>query len=353
LENDNYTYKEIMAQIESWEKAYSDIVDGKIGLDLNIFSDEYNEIIFFGCGSSYNLAMSASFFTKSLQNERSCLALPSSELLVNTDTYISKDRRYLIVGFSRSGETTESINAVKQLQGRKNITSLTFSCKEESTIASFSDNHFICRDTVEKSIVMTKSFSTMLFAYCLMLTKSLDKKEMLNEFKYLIDYLNENISNLFGDIESYLAKNNFGSYFVLGSGFNYGLAVEADLKMKEMSQTPSYSYHLYEFNHGPKSLLDKDSLCLILTLGKNLFKNEEIIKEILNLSSKVIVIGSRDVEIADNKKINYLLYNSDFKFDIIKSFINIPVFQILAYIKTMKENLDPDKPKNLGYTMVI
>ena len=353
MENKNYTYKEIATQVESWRKAYSNIVDGKIGLDLNIFSDNYDEIIFFGCGSSYNLAMSASFFTKSLFSGRSCLALPSSELLINTDVYINKNKKYLIVGFSRSGETTESINVVKQLKGRNNITSLTFSCKEGSTIASFSSNNFICRDTVEKSIVMTKSFSTMLFAYCLMLTRFIGNKEMLAEFKYLIDYLNENISNLFGDIENYLDKNSFSSYFVLGSGFNYGLSVEADLKMKEMSQAPSYSYHLYEFNHGPKSLLNKKSLCLILTLSRNLFKNEEIIKEILNLGSKVIVIGSRNAEITDNENINYILDDSESKFDIIKSFINIPVFQILAYIKTIKEDLNPDKPKNLDYTMVI
>lgn len=342
-----------MTQVESWRKVYSDVAGKKASSDLNIFSDDYDEIIFFGCGSSYNLSQSASFFTKSLWDGKSCLALPSSELLVNTNTYINKDKKYLIVGFSRSGETTESINAVKKLQGRKNITSLTFSCKEGSTISSFSDSHFLCRGAVEKSIVMTVSFSAMLFAYCLMLAKSFNNKEMLNEFKYLIDYLDENISNLFGDIESYLDKNNFSSYFVLGSGFNYGLAVEADLKMKEMSQTPSYSYHLYEFNHGPKSLLDKESFCLILTLGKNLFKNEEVINEILNLGSKVMVIGSRNINEADDKNINYLLYDSDFKFDIIKSFINIPVFQILAYIKTMKESLDPDRPKNLDYTMKI
>lgn len=353
MENENYTYKEIITQVESWKKVYEDIVVEKIDLDLNIFSDGYDEIIFFGCGSSYNLSQSASFFTKSLLNGRSCLALPSSELLINTDVYINKSKKYLIIGFSRSGETTESINVVKKLKGKNNIKSLIFTCKKGSAITGFSDNHFICRDAAEKSIVMTVSFSSMLFAYCLMLTKFMDNKEMLAEFKYLIDYLNENISNLFSNIESYLNKNNFSSYFVLGSGFNYGLAVEADLKMKEMSQTPSYSYHLYEFNHGPKSLLDKDSLCLILTLGKNLFKNEEIIKEILNLGSKVIVIGSNGIDRADDKNINYLLYDSDFKFDIIKSFINIPVFQILSYIKTIKKNLNPDKPNNLDYTMKI
>ena len=342
-----------MTQVESWRKVYNSVVGEKVSLDLNIFSDNYDEIIFFGCGSSYNLSQSASFFTKSLLDGRSCFALPSSELLINTDVYINKDKKYLIVGFSRSGETTESVNVVRLLKDRQNVTSFTFSCKENNTISKFSDYHFMCRGITEKSIAMTVSFSSMLIAYCLMLVKLLDKKEMLEEFKYLIDYLNENISKLYNDIENYLNNNSFSSYFVLGSGFNYGLAVEADLKMKEMSQVPSYSYHLHEFNHGPKSLITKESLCLNLTWSKNLFKNEEIIKEILNLGSKVLLVGRKDISIIDSKDINYLLSDSNFKFDIIKSFINIPVFQILAYIKTIRENLDPDKPKNLDYTMII
>ena len=342
-----------MTQVESWRKVYSDVVGEKVSLDLNIFSDNYDEIIFFGCGSSYNLSQSASFFTKSLLDGQSCFALPSSELLINTDIYINKDKKYLIVGFSRSGETTESINVVKLLKDRQNVTSFTFSCKENNTISKFSDYHFICKGAAEKSIVMTVSFSSMLIAYCLMLTKLLNNKDMLNEFKDLSNYLGENISKLFDDVEYYIDKNNFSSYFVLGSGFNYGLAVEADLKMKEMSQTPSYSYHLYEFNHGPKALIDKESLSLILTLSKSLFKTEEIIKEILNLGSKVLLVGNKDISIVDSKNIDYLLSDSNFKFDIIKSFINIPIFQILAYIKTIKENLNPDKPKNLDYTMMI
>lgn len=352
MENENYTYREIINQAKSWKKVYEDIVE-KIDLDLNIVFDDYDEILFFGCGSSYNLSQSASFFTKAMLNGRSCLALPSSELLINTDVYINKSKKYLIIGFSRSGETTESINVVKKLRGKDNIKFLVFTCKEKSTIESFSDYCFTCRDSVEKSVVMTASFSSMLFAYCLLLTKFINNKEMLTEFKYLINFIEEKIYYLFNDIKNYLDKNDFNSYFVLGSGFNYGLSVEADLKMKEMSQTPSYSYHLYEFNHGPKSLINKESLCLILTLSKNLFKKEEIIKEILNLGSKVLVIGSNIIDEVDNKNINYLLYDSNFKFDIIKSFINIPIFQILAYVKTIKKNLNPDKPRNLDYITKI
>ena len=353
LKNSNNTYDEIMSQIESWEKIYEDIVYEKIDLDLNIFSQNYDEIIFFGCGSSYNLSQSASFFTKSLLDGKSCLALPSSELLVNTDTYISKDKKYLVIGFSRSGETGESIDVIKKLAKNTNMVIFTISCKEDSSIVNLSNNHFTCRDTTEKSIVMTKSFSAMLLAYCLILTKSLGNEEMIVEFKYLIDYLSSNINMLYESIDKYVSSNYFSTYFVLGSGVNYGLAVEADLKMKEMSQVSSYSYYLYEFNHGPKSLINKESLCLILTLSKNLFKVEKIIEEILKLGSKVIVVGCRNIEGVNDMNINYILDDSNFKIDIIKSFINIPVFQILAYLNTIKKNLNPDKPKNLSYIAKI
>lgn len=351
MKNESHTYKEILSQVESWKEIYNDIVDKEI--DLSIFSHDYDEVIFFGCGSSYNLSQSASFFTRSLWDGKSCFSIPSSELLISTDTYISKNKKYLVIGFSRSGETSESVNVVKMLKEKNNVKSFTFSCKENSSISNFSDYHFICRGAIEKSIVMTVSFSAMLFGWCFILTKFLERKDMLNEFKYLVNYLDENIYRLFDDIENYLEGNDFSSYFVLGSGFNYGLALEADLKMKEMSQTPSYSYHLYEFNHGPKSLVDENSLCLILTLNKYLFKIEDIIKEILSLSSRILVVGSKDVNINEDKNIKYLFYDSNFKSDFIKSFINIPVFQILAYQKTIKNNLNPDKPKNLSYTMKI
>ncbi len=352
MEDNNFTYKEIMTQFESWNKVYDDIVNKKVELDLNIFSSGYDEIIFFGCGSSYNLSQSASFFTKMRLNGISCIALPSSELLINTDTYIKEDRKYLIIGFSRSGETAESINILKKLKKIKNIISFIFTCKKGSTILNFSNNSFICRGAEEKSIVMTVSFSSMLFAYCLMLTKYLNKKDMLFEFRYLIDYISKNINKLFENINNYVNGNYFNNYFALGSGFNYGLAVEADLKMKEMTQIPSYSYYLHEFNHGPKSLLDKDCLCLILNSNRNLYKNAEIIDSISSLGSKVLIIGYRNIDHIENKSINYLLFNSDFKFNTIKSFINIPAFQILAYIKTIKENLNPDEPRHLDYTIV-
>lgn len=355
MKNDNYTYKEIMSQAETWKEVYEDIVSGRISLNLSFLSDKYDEIMFFGCGSSYNLSLAASFFTKTLMKGQSCSALPSSELLINPDVYISKNKKYLLIGFSRSGETVETIDVLKRLKERykNNIVSFTLSCIRENKISNFSDYNFVCRNAVEKSIVMTVSFSSMLLAYCLILLKYAGNRKMLNELWSFINYMDSNISNIFNDIESYMEANDFDIYFVLGSGFNYGLAVEADLKMKEMSQTSSYSYHLYEFNHGPKSLVDKNTLCLILALNKSFYKIENVINAILALNGKVLLIGNKDAFKINNGGMSYFMFGSEFESGLITSFLSIPIFQILAYLKTIKKKLDPDRPKNLSYTTRI
>ncbi|GAH97204.1 unnamed protein product, partial [marine sediment metagenome] len=63
MERQNYTYGEIINQVEKWKIIYNDITGKDFVLHLKIFSDKYDEIIIFGCGSSYNLSKSASFFT--------------------------------------------------------------------------------------------------------------------------------------------------------------------------------------------------------------------------------------------------------------------------------------------------
>jgi glucosamine 6-phosphate synthetase-like amidotransferase/phosphosugar isomerase protein len=72
--------------------------------------------------------------------------------------------------------------------------------------------------------------------------------------------------------------------------------------------------------------------------------------EILNLGSKVLLIGD-SIKKINKKNIYYLLCNRKINFDFIEAFINIPIFQILAYIKTINKKLNPDKPLNLTYTV--
>ena len=277
---------------------------------------------------------------------------PPSELLINPGTYIKENKKYLTIGFSRSGETTESIEVVKRLKKKNNVTLYMFSAVKNSKIINLAKNHFICRGAVEKSVAMTKAYTSFLFAYCVVLTRFLGRKDILSEFEYLIKYLKNNMDNLFNKINNYLKNVQFNTFFALGSGFNYGIAVEADLKMKEMSQTQAYSYYLHEFNHGPKTMANDESLILILTLNKDLFRVEKVLDDIISLNSKILIVSGEDLT-NKNENVHFLLEDLDFKFDLVRSFVNVPVFQILAYIQALKKNLNPDRPINLNFTTKI
>jgi glutamine---fructose-6-phosphate transaminase (isomerizing) len=343
----NFTREEIASQIDSWEKIYIKIQSGDFKAGDQIFKNHYDSIILFGCGSSYNLAMSAAFYTNFLTDNKA-IAVPSSELLFNKEAYIKKNKKYLLVGFSRSGETTESINVVKNLQ---NIPNLIFTCREKNSLTEISEYSFYCDGAEEKSVVMTKSFSSMLFAFSFLLAKVMGISNLVKEFKELIDYMNIKTAGLFNIIDEFIKTKSFDKFFSLGSGFNYGLAVEADLKTKEMTQIPSYSYHVMEFNHGPKSLVDNGGLILFMTV--NSYFTDSIFsmyEDFSKLGSEIVLIGNNDYKKNPYGKITRVLPDESFKSDLIRAFINIPVFQIMSYYKTLSLGLDPDKPRNLDYT---
>jgi glucosamine--fructose-6-phosphate aminotransferase (isomerizing) len=344
----DYTFTEILNQPKALKAAYYDIIDRDAGADF--LKNPYDELILFGCGTDYNLCQSAVFFSKSLTKDKSFQALPSSELLLNPETYINKDKRYLLVGFSRSGETTESIDIVKKFKNSPNINTFIFTARGDSAIVKLADSSFISKESLEKSIAMTQAYTCFLFSYCLILAKILNRKDIVSEFKDLADFLNSNIDKLFAEIRSYADTASFRKCFVLGSGFNYGIAVEADLKMKEMALVESYSYHLHEFIHGPKTLVDNESLCLILTLDKGSPASKDVLKELLGYGSKLLTVDCKDLLKDENGSIYNIINNPGFKIDMVRSFLNIPVFQILAYSKAIGKGLNPDKPRNLNYT---
>ena len=307
-------------------------------------------MIFFGCGTDYNLCHSAAFYSRALAGDKNFLALPSSELLLSTETYINRNKRYIVAGFSRSGETTESIDVLKKLMDMQNISTFIFSARKNSTITGIAKHSYVCDKLQEKSIAMTKAYTGFLFAYCLALAKHLERKDIIGDFKKLVDYFSANTERMFSEVENLHWLPEFSRYFVLGSGFNYGIAVEADLKMKEMAATDAYSYHLHEFIHGPKTLVNSGSLCLMLVSDYLSSSITEIIEELLDLGSKILAVGYENILKIKNPNYYNIKIETDFKTGFAKPFINIPVFQMLAYARAVKKGLNPDSPKNLNFT---
>ena len=118
--------------------------------------------------------------------------------------------------------------------------------------------------------------------------------------------------------------------------------------MKEMSQTQSYSYYVHEFNHGPKTMADERSLIMLLTPVMGFYRMEKVLGDILALDSNVFIVSGSNIK--GERDAFVLMPDPGFKSELVLSFINIPVFQLLAYINAARKSMDPDRPRNLNFT---
>ena len=293
-----------------------------------------------GCGTSYYLAQSGS----ALLNEvGESVAIPGGEAIISPGQL--PDEVDVIVPVSRSGESTETVKAAEALQERyPDATVLGLTCTEGSAIHELADVPVISREGAEESVVMTKSFSSMLlaFEYVARLLAS-DEDDVSAAFHSLpvdselvLDRADETAREL-GE------QTDFEKSFFLGSGELFGLASEAMLKFEEMTLSWTKAYHTLEFRHGPQSIADEDTLVTTFVPERRLDLHADLIEDAAELGATTLAIGTADaldavaadytVEIPARETPGLSLY--------------APPFQLLGYYRAVAEGLDPDEPQNL------
>ena len=286
------------------------------------------EVVYTGCGSSHFLSQPLAMATTRLGGRG--LSVPCSELLYAKENYpIGKPE--LLVAISRSGETTEAINALESLNTKRfAITAY------ESTLSRKADYSLIV-PAREESVVMTHSFPAFYFAYIQLLLSSFGEET----------YDAELVSELTGEVlksESYIKELvdgfDFRNVIFLGSGILYPVALEAMLKMKEMAIFWSEAYPTFEVRHGFKSIADEGTL-VVLLVEKPFDWHEKLTKEFQGQGAKVLTVGRKDtgadyfIEVPElSPPGNLVLYT--------------PVIQLLAYYKAVKRGLNPDNPRFLS-----
>ncbi len=286
------------------------------------------EVVYTGCGSSHFLSQPLAMATTRLGGRG--VALPCSELLYAKENYpIGKPE--LLVAISRSGETTEAINALESLDVPKfAITAY------ESTLSRKADYSLIV-PAREESVVMTHSFPAFYFVYIQLLLHSFGKET----------YDAELVSELTGEVlksEDYIKEIvdgfDFRNVIFLGSGILYPVALEAMLKMKEMAIFWSEAYPTFEVRHGFKSIADEGTL-VVLLVEDPFDWHGKLTKEFQGQGAKVLTVGRKDtgadyfIEVPElSPPGNLVLYT--------------PVIQLLAYYKAVKRGLNPNNPRFLS-----
>jgi glucosamine--fructose-6-phosphate aminotransferase (isomerizing) len=340
-----FTLEEILSQPETWERTLTEL--SKIDFSSLPKLSDYDAVIFTGCGSTYYLSIWAARLMRRIQGINA-EALPASELWYSSKSWISPYKKVLLVAVSRSGDTSETLQAVKIFNDQKIGKSISITCYPESQLPRLSHQSIITSAGQEKSIVQTRSFSNMMLAARFLIYGGTQGgataiKEFSKEF---IDKYREKAVRIGRDL-------GLERFFFLGDGPLFGLASETMLKMKEMSLSYSEAYHFLEFRHGPMSMINNQSLVIALLSDFAVDFELGVIKDMKKTGAKILAIGPSEAIFKDEKLFDYAFPIEDHVFRTFYDLLYLPLLQLVAFERSLSKGLNPDKPHNLSAVVKI
>jgi glucosamine--fructose-6-phosphate aminotransferase (isomerizing) len=328
-----YTWQEIQSQPEAWSAALKKLHE--YSLDPASSKPEGGDVIFTGCGSTYYLALSAAAVTQGLTG-LTCRALPASELWLNPQSAYPQGKTTLIA-ISRSGETTETLNACRAFLEDKRGNLLTFSCYADQPLAKMGRLNIVLDSAQERSVAQTRAFSTLFLGTLALAIHWSGREDLIPELAQLPE-MGQKVLGKSAEVTEELGRDkNADRFYWLGSGSRYGLACEASLKMKEMSLTHSEPFHFLEFRHGPKSMVTPSARVIGLVSSANASREKTVLNEIKELGGKIKSVAERDAELAFESGLGEPIHDILF----------LPVAQSIAFHRSISKGLNPDLPTNL------
>ena len=348
MKNSELTYKEIYGQPVSFQ-AINDTFDTIFKTLDEVFAEKYDEVIFTGCGTSLYLAQ-ASAHAFSTCTGISAKGMCCSELYYFPETYVGNGKKVLVVPMTRKSYTTEVRMAIDKVRSYPGVKSLAITCDPDSS--KYNDYMLLSPETPEDSVIMTRSFTSMIYLAVVMSYYVGGKKEKIEQLK---DYAANAESFLKATDEmakKIVAEHPECNLFItLGQGINYGIANECMNKMKEMSLSNSEAYYTLEYRHGPMSLVDDKTLIILLGNDDTVDGDAKLLTQMKEYGAKVLAIGNNASK--DFTDVDYTL-DMPYGYD---SLQNAPIIgfigQLIGYYVAELKNLNADSPRHLTQAIVI
>jgi len=323
------TYREIKSQPVAWVEAFEVVSAATFPK-----AEDYCEVIFTGCGSTYYLSLAAAGLYQELTG-RAARAVPAGELFLNSQTVLT-DNKTLLVAISRSGTTTETVKAVEKFKQEKRGEVVVISNYDEA-LSRFADVNILIPKGQEESVAQTRSFASNYVAATAFSAQMAGRRDLLDSMAAL-PKVGERLIQDFESAARQIGENlAFDRFYFLGSGIRYGLACEVNLKMKEMTLTHSEPFHFLEFRHGPMSMVNKKAVVVGLISETN-FKHEmTVLNEMKALGGKIVALGESGVDVAFRSGVS----------ESVRSVLYLPVLQLMAFYRSLAKEFNPDRPNNL------
>lgn len=345
--NSEITYNEIYKQPESFE-AINNTLEDIYGVLDKAFAEDYDELIFTGCGTSLYLAQAAAHAFSSY-NAIPSKAVCCSELYYFPETFV-KNRKVLVLPITRKSYTTEVRMAIDKVRSYPGVKSLAITCDQDSAL--YNDFMILSPDTAEDSVIMTRSFTSMVYLAAVMAMYAGGKKDEIAAMAGYGDSARDALKKMDDLAKSIITEHEELNLFItLGQGINYGVANECMNKMKEMGLSNSEAYFSLEYRHGPMSLVDKNTLIIFLSHSETVKEDAKLLAQMKEYGAVTVAIGNTSS--ADLKDADYCLdlpygYNDTQNAAII-GFIG----QFIGYYIAEKKGIDADSPRHLSQAIVI
>jgi glutamine---fructose-6-phosphate transaminase (isomerizing) len=279
-------------------------------------------------------------------------ALPASELLLFPDLSQLNVSDIQTVIISRSGRTSEAVRAAELLTNRHKLPTLGVTCANDSELSKACKLTIALPSADEKSMVMTRSFSSMLLTLLQLAASQSGARSISFSFADTSAALSSRIQSFHERVESFVASRPFADYIYLGQGPFYPIAREAALKITEMSCSYAQPYHTLEFRHGPKSVVAPET-CLTFFLSESGMQAEsEVLVEMKELGGTIIAICNRAPEAV--RRASDLVFEVEAnvpELALLAPFI-VPA-QLLGFHTGVKKGFNPDEPKNLSRVVIL
>ncbi|MBV8053253.1 MAG: SIS domain-containing protein [Acidobacteriaceae bacterium] len=344
-----YSLAEILSQPQCWSSCLTKVRESGILEEVRDRFIDCDEYILIGCGSSYYVALCAAATMTSFGVR--ARALPASELLLYPDLVLAGSKRSVPLLISRSGQTSEVLQAAELLRSRS-IATLAISCVEHQALEQLASVTITLPAADEKSTVMTRSFTSMLLVLQALAATLAKRPDISKLLARLPDLATPAFADLPEKVRAFVAQHRFADYVCLGQGPFFGLACEYALKVTEMSVSYAQVFHTLEFRHGPKSIVAPEVLLVFILSEQGQQAECDMLEEMKSLGGTILVVANH----ADKRVRAAADLLIDLAIDAPEITTLAPMLvtgQLLGLYSGLKKNLDPDSPRNLSRAVIL
>ncbi|MCX4026799.1 glutamine--fructose-6-phosphate transaminase (isomerizing) [Endozoicomonas sp. SM1973] len=332
------------------------IIEESFGPNAKELFSKTEAVQIIACGTSYHAGMVARYWFEEIAGIQ-CNIEIASEFRYRK-SFVPKN--CLFVTISQSGETADTLAALRLAKETGYMASLSICNVPGSSLVRESDLSFMTRAGAEIGVASTKAFTTQLVALLMLVTsiakqKGLSKEQEAEIVKALKEVPNKinHVLQLSNDIE-HLAEEFSEKHhsLFLGRGNQYPIAMEGALKLKEISYIHAEAYAAGELKHGPLALIDTDMPVVVVAPNNELLeKLKSNMEEVRARGGLLYVFADTHTKLSNSEGVK-VMHLEDVP-EVIAPIIYTVPLQLLSYYVAIIKGTDVDQPRNLAKSVTV